>query len=132
MEDCHWLDPLSHDLINEVGRAIIDLPVLLLLVVGTPGYSGEPNEEAAAIAEITRLGGRVKVDETQPGKPVVSVNLIGTQVTDARLVHIEVLGNLKVLVVHGTHVSDAGVKQLHEALADCRIVREPLPQTASP
>ncbi len=31
LEDCHWLDPVSHDLIEALGRAIIDLPVLLLL-----------------------------------------------------------------------------------------------------
>jgi predicted ATPase/class 3 adenylate cyclase len=29
-EDCHWLDPLSHDLLEVVGRAIATLPVLVL------------------------------------------------------------------------------------------------------
>ena len=36
LEDCHWLDPLSNDLIEEVGRAAIDLPVLLMLVYRPP------------------------------------------------------------------------------------------------
>jgi tetratricopeptide (TPR) repeat protein len=31
LEDCHWLDPLSHDLLEATGRAIFDLPVLILL-----------------------------------------------------------------------------------------------------
>jgi predicted ATPase/class 3 adenylate cyclase len=31
LEDLHWLDPLSHDLLEEIGRAIADLPVLLVL-----------------------------------------------------------------------------------------------------
>ncbi len=31
LEDVHWLDPLSHDLLEEIGRAIVDLPVLLVL-----------------------------------------------------------------------------------------------------
>jgi len=31
LEDCHWLDPLSHDLLEVIGRAIFDLPVLLIL-----------------------------------------------------------------------------------------------------
>jgi len=31
LENCHWLDPLSHDLLEIVGRAIVDLPVLLLM-----------------------------------------------------------------------------------------------------
>jgi predicted ATPase len=32
LEDCHWLDPLSSDLIDVIGRAIVDLPVFMLLV----------------------------------------------------------------------------------------------------
>ena len=31
LEDCHWLDPLSHDLLEVIARAIIDLPVLIAL-----------------------------------------------------------------------------------------------------
>ena len=36
LEDCHWLDPLSHDLVEEIGRAIPELPVLLLLIYRPP------------------------------------------------------------------------------------------------
>jgi predicted ATPase/class 3 adenylate cyclase len=36
LEDCHWLDPLSHDLLEVVGRAILDLPVLLVLAYRPP------------------------------------------------------------------------------------------------
>ena len=32
LEDCHWIDPLSNDLLEVVGRAISDAPVLLLIV----------------------------------------------------------------------------------------------------
>lgn len=32
LEDCHWLDPLSSDLIEVIGRALVDLPVFMLLV----------------------------------------------------------------------------------------------------
>lgn len=35
-EDAHWLDPLSHDLLLAVGRAIPALPVLLLLAYRSP------------------------------------------------------------------------------------------------
>ena len=31
LEDCHWIDPLSHDLLDVIGRAIADLPVLLVM-----------------------------------------------------------------------------------------------------
>jgi tetratricopeptide (TPR) repeat protein len=36
LEDIHWIDPLSHDLAEAVGRAIIDLPVLLLAAYRPP------------------------------------------------------------------------------------------------
>lgn len=31
LEDCHWLDPLSHDLLEVIGRAIADLPVMIVM-----------------------------------------------------------------------------------------------------
>jgi class 3 adenylate cyclase/tetratricopeptide (TPR) repeat protein len=36
LEDCQWLDPLSHDLLEAVGRAIPALPVLVLLAYRPP------------------------------------------------------------------------------------------------
>jgi len=36
LEDCHWLDPLSHELLEEIGRAIARLPVLILLAYRPP------------------------------------------------------------------------------------------------
>jgi adenylate cyclase len=31
LEDCHWIDSLSHDLLEIIGRAIADIPVLIVL-----------------------------------------------------------------------------------------------------
>ncbi len=31
LEDCHWLDPLSQDLLEVIGRAVANLPVLIVL-----------------------------------------------------------------------------------------------------
>ena len=36
LEDCHWLDPLSFELLEAVARAIADLPILLVLAVRSP------------------------------------------------------------------------------------------------
>jgi predicted ATPase/class 3 adenylate cyclase len=36
LEDCHWLDPLSHDLLEEIGRTLVDLPVLLVMAYRPP------------------------------------------------------------------------------------------------
>jgi adenylate cyclase len=40
VEDCHWLDPLSHDLLELVARSIVDRPVLLLLTYRPPEREG--------------------------------------------------------------------------------------------
>lgn len=36
LEDAHWLDPLSHDLLELVGRAIVDAPVLIVAAMRPP------------------------------------------------------------------------------------------------
>jgi len=36
LEDCHWLDPLSHDLLDVIGRAVADIPVLIVLAYRPP------------------------------------------------------------------------------------------------
>ena len=56
--------------------------VALLLVLGLPlvvvasGYAAEANpEQAKAIAEVKKLGGKVTVDEKSPDQPVIGVKL---------------------------------------------------------
>ena len=39
LEDCHWLDPLSFDLLEAISRAIVDCPVLVVLAVRVPVLS---------------------------------------------------------------------------------------------
>ncbi len=41
LEDCHWIDPLSNDLLETVGRALADLPVLLLVIYRPAEAHGE-------------------------------------------------------------------------------------------
>lgn len=36
LEDCHWLDSLSHDLLEVIGRAIVDLPVMIIIAYRPP------------------------------------------------------------------------------------------------
>ncbi len=36
LEDCHWLDPLSHDLLEAIGRAASDLPILIIVAYRPP------------------------------------------------------------------------------------------------
>jgi len=36
LEDCHWIDPLSHDLLELIGRNLSDLPVLMVVLYRPP------------------------------------------------------------------------------------------------
>ena len=101
------------------------------------GLTAEANaEQAKAIAEIEKLGGNVTVDEKSPGKPVISVdlqrtkvtdegmecltnlnqltslNLTATNVTNAGLANLEVLSQLQQLFLNDTKVTDAGLDHL--------------------
>ncbi len=49
LEDCHWIDALSRDLLAAVGRNIANVPVLLVAVYRPPGAAHEQ-------LPITRLG----------------------------------------------------------------------------
>ncbi|MGH2359461.1 MAG: hypothetical protein ACRDGM_02825, partial [bacterium] len=58
---------------------------VVLLGLAAAGMAGSPLEQDNAIAAIKNLGGAIEVDEKQPGKLVVKVDLHGTKVTDADL-----------------------------------------------
>ena len=49
------------------------------------------------------------------------LGLDDTKVTDAGLVHLKGLTKLEVLVLRRTKVTPAGVKQLQQALPNCKI-----------
>ncbi len=54
LEDCHWLDPLSADLLDLAARAIASLPVLLLLTT-RPGSFTAPRLRHTATLELDSL-----------------------------------------------------------------------------
>ncbi len=55
LEDCHWLDPLSHDLLEVIGHAIIDLPVLLVLAYRPPELERLQAPRVERLAHFTRI-----------------------------------------------------------------------------
>jgi len=54
LEDCHWLDPLSVDLLEVLARAVSALPVLVLLTY-RPGSFGAPKLPHTTVLELDRL-----------------------------------------------------------------------------
>ena len=55
LEDCHWLDPLSHDLLEMVGRVVANLPVLVLLAYRPPEGSPSRVPPLGALPHFTEI-----------------------------------------------------------------------------
>jgi hypothetical protein len=78
---------------NHITFSLLALSFSLFRVVG---WAAEPNvDQAKAIAEIGKLGGRVTVDEKSPDKPVIEVDLRSDQATASALVHLKGLTKLQ-------------------------------------
>ena len=69
-------------------------------------------DEASSVAALAKLGAGIQRNEKQPGKPVVAVDLRGTEVTDAGLKDLAPLTHLQKLDLSVTKVTDAGLKEL--------------------
>jgi hypothetical protein len=98
-----------------MNRFVASMKVLgLSLVVVASGCTAEPNKHFKVIAEIEieKLGGKVTVDEENPDKPIILVDLHNTQVTDAGLAHLEGLTKLLSLSLNNTKVTDVGLEYL--------------------
>ena len=87
------------------------LPLLLALLLGPVlGWAAEPKaDEANAIAEIEKLGGKVTRDEKSPDRRVISVDLSTRNVTDQWLACLQGLPQLQSLRLRITQVTDAGL-----------------------
>ncbi len=56
LEDCHWLDPLSHDLLEVIGRAIVDLPVVLIMAYRPPEVNRLQELRVSQLPHFTEIG----------------------------------------------------------------------------
>ncbi len=55
IEDAHWLDALSHDLLEVIGRAIVDLPVVLLVAYRPPEAAYLTAPRVSRLAHFTEI-----------------------------------------------------------------------------
>ena len=69
-------------------------------------------DQAKAVAEIEKLGGKITFDDKSPDKAVIGVALGGTKVTDAGLAHLKGLTQLQSLNLGFTKVTDTGLEHL--------------------
>src|SRR6266446_3205416 len=103
------------------------LPVVAICVIsGCKQQAEETNERPQTLEErITQLnkdliclqrmlGAKVKVDENRPDKPVVMVDLTGTDATDERLGGLRFFKSLKSLYLGNTDITDAGLRYVDD------------------
>ena len=70
------------------------------------------SDESMTIQKIAMHGGKIEMDDKLPGRPVVSVSLAFTSITDAGLKDLIELKDLKSLDLGNTKITDAGLKEL--------------------
>ena len=79
-------------------------------------------DEDSAVAVLKQLRAKVVRDDKLPGKPVVEVDLRGTDAENADLAPLQELKSLRTLDVRGTMVTGSGLKVL-EGLKNIQLVR---------
>jgi hypothetical protein len=106
---CAWLFMNACHLTLEVSMKarLFALVLFALLPLTTVAQVAEESVEAL----VTRLGGKV-IKTALPGKPIISIDLHGSAVTDADLARIATVTTLKALDLRLTAVTDAGIAQL--------------------
>lgn len=92
--------------------------IFVLLLVTGGSKAGAVSTKDKLVAEVTRLGGKVDLDETRPDKPIIKIDLHSTQVTDAELKVLvdskNALRGLRYLDLRLTHIGDAGAGHLKD------------------
>ncbi|HEV7746243.1 MAG TPA: hypothetical protein VGO56_14680 [Pyrinomonadaceae bacterium] len=101
-------------------RAMLPLLFLALLSTETAkANSGSARDRV--IAEVTRLGGKIEFDEARSNRPIVKIDLHGTNVTDAELAFLvhekQGLKELRYLDLRLTKISDQGVANLKNLIS---------------
>ena len=93
------------------------LLLLALILVSHPmAQAKTTSKRERVITEVTRLGGKVKFDEALAARPIVKVDLHGTEVTDSDLVFLaeakKELKSLRYLDLRLTKIGNAGVAKI--------------------
>jgi hypothetical protein len=91
----------------------LSMLILGLLVAVAPGRAAElDSARDKAVAAIQRVGGRISVDETAPGRPVIAVDFRRNKILDADLKALAEFPHLKKLDLYDTGITDAGLAHL--------------------
>jgi Leucine-rich repeat (LRR) protein len=102
------------DSILNARRSYILLAALILAVPPGLASADEAADQEKAIDEVKKLGGKVERNDKEPGKPVTTVNLALSQVTDENMAILKAFPKVQKLSLNGTKISDAGLEPLKE------------------
>jgi hypothetical protein len=83
---------------------------LLLLAVLLACGCRQPHDDV--LAAVRGVGGSAEADGDRPGRPVVTVDVHGSDVSDGWLARLEGLGQLRQLNLAATPITDAGLTHL--------------------
>jgi class 3 adenylate cyclase/tetratricopeptide (TPR) repeat protein len=78
LEDCHWIDPLSQELLEFVGRNLVDLPICLIVLYRPPDREHAPLGWAARFGHV----GEIRLAELEPAEAAELIDLKLAQLFD--------------------------------------------------
>lgn len=81
LEDCHWLDPLSFELLEAIARAIADRPILIVLAVRSPDMSRAQSASFRQMPNFTEI----RLNEFTPEEAEHLMSLKMEQLTRAKI-----------------------------------------------
>jgi hypothetical protein len=84
-------------------------PALLLVAASTGQAQVSEEAQAKAVAAIEKLGGKVEIDGTLPGKPVVAVDLAQAKIKDDDLACLVACTELRKLQLERATITDAAL-----------------------
>src|SRR6266436_6106529 len=93
----------------------IRFTLLTMLCVSVLGCQSDAKEDQTkqekAVLAIKDLGGRIVVDENDPGKPVTEISIV-RKIPEQALSHLESFPRLHSLFLCFTHIDDKGLRHL--------------------
>lgn len=73
LEDCQWLDPLSHDLLEIIGRAVLHLPVMIVLTMRPPELARLQEEKISKLPNYAEIP--LRAFDVEEAKKLIGLKL---------------------------------------------------------
>ncbi|HNB52022.1 MAG TPA: tetratricopeptide repeat protein, partial [Anaerolineales bacterium] len=73
LEDCQWIDSLSHELLEVVGRAVIDLPIFIVTTMRPPDLERLKEERVSKLPNYSEL--RLQAFDAEEARKLIALKL---------------------------------------------------------